>query len=229
MAEGAGTIAIGLEASDPIDVAVVQIGDGALISGIARWLKAVKPATRIVGVCASGAPAMARSYAAGHVVAMSGAKTIATALAITEPPRESLARVIALVDEIVLVDDDDLRSPNSSFARRSACPSNPQAQPASPPSPVTALSCRTAGRQLSSREQARPIPPSSYERRRRDRCEPLGGRARSRTRRSRDRREHAIRLLDELSAGQRPRWTLVDAGWTPKPATEASRDNENGG
>jgi hypothetical protein len=26
-----------------------------------------------------------------------------------------------------------------------------------------------------------------------------------------DGREHAIRLLDELSAGQRPRWTLVDA------------------
>jgi threonine dehydratase len=110
MAEGAGTIAIELEASDPIDVAVVQVADGALISGIARWLKAVKPATRIVGVCASGAPAMARSYAAGHVVAMSGAKTIATALAITEPTRESLARVIPLVDEIVLVDDDDLRS-----------------------------------------------------------------------------------------------------------------------
>jgi integrase len=30
-------------------------------------------------------------------------------------------------------------------------------------------------------------------------------------------REHAIRLLDELSAGERPRWTLVDAAWTPKP------------
>jgi integrase len=29
---------------------------------------------------------------------------------------------------------------------------------------------------------------------------------------ARDGREHAIRLLDELSAGQRPRWTLVDAG-----------------
>ena len=27
---------------------------------------------------------------------------------------------------------------------------------------------------------------------------------------ARDGREHAIRLLDELSAGQRPRWTLVD-------------------
>jgi hypothetical protein len=40
-------------------------------------------------------------------------------------------------------------------------------------------------------------------------------------------REHAIRLLDELSAGQRPRWTLVDAAWTPKPAAASDRDNEN--
>src|SRR6266508_1903293 len=40
-----------------------------------------------------------------------------------------------------------------------------------------------------------------------------------------DGREHAIRLLDELSAGQRPRWTLVDAAWTPTPTTSASRDN----
>jgi hypothetical protein len=36
-------------------------------------------------------------------------------------------------------------------------------------------------------------------------------------------REHAIRLLDELCAGERPRWTLVDAPWTPNPALAASR------
>jgi hypothetical protein len=46
---------------------------------------------------------------------------------------------------------------------------------------------------------------------------------------ARDGREHAIRLLDELSAGQRPRWTLVDAAWTPQSAAAASIDNENGG
>jgi integrase len=34
---------------------------------------------------------------------------------------------------------------------------------------------------------------------------------------ARDGRGHAIRLLDELSAGQRPRCTLVDAGWTLNP------------
>jgi integrase len=42
---------------------------------------------------------------------------------------------------------------------------------------------------------------------------------------ARDGREHAIRLLDELSAGQRPRWTLVDAAWTLTSAPAASRDN----
>jgi len=46
---------------------------------------------------------------------------------------------------------------------------------------------------------------------------------------ARDGREHAIRLLDELSAGQRPRWTLVDAAWTSKPAPAASRDNGTAG
>jgi threonine dehydratase len=110
MAEGAGTIGLELEASGPLDAAVVQIGDGALISGIARWLKATTPGMRVIGVCASGAPAMARSFAACRVTSTAGTDTIATALAISEPVPESLARVIALVDEIVLVDDDDLRS-----------------------------------------------------------------------------------------------------------------------
>jgi integrase len=44
---------------------------------------------------------------------------------------------------------------------------------------------------------------------------------------ARDGREHAIRLLDELSAEQRPRWTLVDVAWTPEPALAASTDNES--
>jgi hypothetical protein len=44
---------------------------------------------------------------------------------------------------------------------------------------------------------------------------------------ARDGREHAIGLLDALSAGERPRWTLVDAAWTPEPAFAASTDNES--
>src|SRR5262245_17775597 len=110
MAEGAGTIGLELQAAGPFDLAVVQIGDGALISGIARWLKARAPTTRIIGRCASGAPAVARSFAAGRPISTAGTGTIATALAITDPVPESLTRVLALVDDIVMVDDDDLRS-----------------------------------------------------------------------------------------------------------------------
>ena len=43
----------------------------------------------------------------------------------------------------------------------------------------------------------------------------------------RDGREHAIRLLDELSDAQRPPWTLVDAAWTLTNAATASVDNAN--
>jgi threonine dehydratase len=109
MAEGAGTIGVELASAGEIDLAVVQVGDGALITGIACWLKHVAPRTRIVGVCAGGAPAMAESFAAGKAVSAAGTGTIATAIAITHPVPESVARVLALVDEIVLVEEDDLR------------------------------------------------------------------------------------------------------------------------
>jgi hypothetical protein len=44
---------------------------------------------------------------------------------------------------------------------------------------------------------------------------------------ARDGRKHATRLLDEHSAAQRPRWTPVDAAWTPTHAATAGGDNGN--
>jgi hypothetical protein len=46
---------------------------------------------------------------------------------------------------------------------------------------------------------------------------------------ARDGREHAIRLLDELCADERPRWTLVDGAWTPKSPVAANQDNGTSG
>jgi len=43
---------------------VIPVGDGALIAGVAHWIKEHAPATRIVGVCARGAPCMAMSWRA---------------------------------------------------------------------------------------------------------------------------------------------------------------------
>jgi len=110
IAEGHGTIGIELLRAGTFDAVVVQVGDGALISGIARWLKARSPATQVIGVCASGAPAMKLSIDAGRPIRTDPPKTIAGGLAIVEPIAASLERVRALVDDVVLVDDDDIRS-----------------------------------------------------------------------------------------------------------------------
>jgi threonine dehydratase len=109
IAEGAGTIGLELDAMGPLDTAVIQLGDGALITGVARWLKSSRPETRVVGVCASGAPAMAESFAAGRPISVTREGTIAGPIATTNPVPESFARIVELVDEVVLVDDDDLR------------------------------------------------------------------------------------------------------------------------
>jgi len=118
IAEGAGTIGLELDVAGRLDTVVVQLGDGALISGVARWLKSRQPGIRVVGVCASGAPAMAESLAAGRPVSVRGAGTIATALEVVDPVPESFARVSALVDDVVLVDDRDLEAAMATISRR---------------------------------------------------------------------------------------------------------------
>jgi threonine dehydratase len=110
VAEGHGTIAIELLRAGTLDTVVVQVGDGALIGGIARWLKAQSPNTHVIGVCASGAPAMKLSIDAGRPIRSDPPTTIAGGLAISEPIAASFERLQALVDDIVLVDDDDIRA-----------------------------------------------------------------------------------------------------------------------
>ena len=109
MAAGAGTIGLELASAASFDTVVVQVGDGALASGVACAIKNAAPATRVVGVCAEGAPAMAASFAARRALRIEGAGTIATALAIAEPVPASLVRLLTYVDEIVTVEEDYLR------------------------------------------------------------------------------------------------------------------------
>jgi threonine dehydratase len=116
IAEGAGTIGVELAEAGPIDTAVVQLGDGALITGVARWLKSRAVETTVIGVCASGAPAMARSFASGRPISDAGTGTIAGALVVTDPIPESLERILVLVDDVVLVDDDDIRAAQALIA-----------------------------------------------------------------------------------------------------------------
>ncbi|TDC70783.1 pyridoxal-phosphate dependent enzyme [Actinomadura sp. GC306] len=107
--EGAGTIAIELAALHP-DLVLVPVGNGALVCGIGCWMKARSPATQVVGVCAAGAPAMAESWRRGTPVSSPEARTIADGVAVRVPVPEAVAWMRAYVDDVVLVDEDQIRA-----------------------------------------------------------------------------------------------------------------------
>lgn len=107
IAEGAGTIGLELAAL-AIDVLLVPVGNGALISGVARWLKARSPHTQIIGVCAAGAPAMADSWRAGRPVSSPPAATMADGIAVRVPVPAAVEWMRDTVDDVVLVGEDQL-------------------------------------------------------------------------------------------------------------------------
>jgi threonine dehydratase len=108
ISEGAGTIGIELLKAGQLDAIVVPVGDGALITGIGRWVKEFAPHTKLIGVCPTGAPAMLESWKAGKVVSTEKAETIADGISVRVPVATSVRRMTALVDDIVLVSDAEM-------------------------------------------------------------------------------------------------------------------------
>jgi threonine dehydratase len=106
IAEGAGTI--GLELTrwpEPLDTVVIPLGNGALLAGVGTWLRARSPGTRVIGVCAAGAPSMAESWRAGRMIETASAETIADGIAVRVPIPEALEDLRGVVDDVVVVDD----------------------------------------------------------------------------------------------------------------------------
>ena len=109
ISEGAGTIGLELlRWPEPFDAILVPLGDGALMGGVARWVKAHRPATQMIGICASGAPAMERSWRVRRTQEMGHTETIADGIDVQSPYPEAVADLIGLADEILLVEDHTL-------------------------------------------------------------------------------------------------------------------------
>ena len=111
IAEGAGSMAVELLAwPEPIATVIVPLGNGALLGGIGTWFRHASPTTRIIGVCAAGAPAMRDSLRLGRLVETSNAETIADGIAVRVPIPEALDYLKPIVDDVVLVSDDSMRT-----------------------------------------------------------------------------------------------------------------------
>jgi len=108
---GQGTIALEiLEQIDDIDIIIVPIGGGGLISGIATVIKELKPNIKIIGVVASGAKAMKNSFEQKTPIDSISVKTIADGIAVRDTTPKMLEHILELVDDIVEVEDKEIAS-----------------------------------------------------------------------------------------------------------------------
>ena len=105
---GQGTIAMEIlrQHQGPLHAVFVAIGGGGLISGIANYIKAVRPEIRVIGVQMNDSDAMAQSIAAGKRVTLPDVGLFSDGTAVKRVGKETFRISRALVDEFMTVDTD---------------------------------------------------------------------------------------------------------------------------
>jgi len=107
--EGQGTI--GLEIYDDlkdVDIVIVPIGGGGLISGVACALKQINPNIKIVGVEPEGAASAIAAIQEDQIIALREANTIADGTAVKQIGSTTFDYIKAYVDEIITVSDYEI-------------------------------------------------------------------------------------------------------------------------
>ncbi|TMH64113.1 MAG: threonine ammonia-lyase, biosynthetic [Betaproteobacteria bacterium] len=105
---GQGTVGMEIlrQQPGPIDAIFVAVGGGGLISGIASYVKRVRPEVRIIGVEPVDSAAMAQSLEAGRRVKLDNVGLFADGVAVKQVGKETFRICRELVDEMVCVDTD---------------------------------------------------------------------------------------------------------------------------
>ncbi|MCY7315273.1 MAG: threonine ammonia-lyase, biosynthetic [Rubrivivax sp.] len=105
---GQGTVAMEIlrQHQGAIDAVFVAIGGGGLISGVAAYIKAVRPEVRVIGVQTVDSDAMLRSVAAGKRITLSDVGLFSDGTAVKQVGQETFRVTRALVDDFVRVDTD---------------------------------------------------------------------------------------------------------------------------
>jgi len=106
---GQGTVGLEIVRDWPdVDVVVVPIGGGGLISGISMAVKAANPKARVIGVESSGAPGMKRSVDEGGLVTLDRVDCIIDGLRVKRVGEKTFEIVRQFVDEIVTLPDEQI-------------------------------------------------------------------------------------------------------------------------
>ena len=106
---GQGTVGLEILEDVPnVDVLVVAIGGGGLISGVSTAVKSLRPDIKVFGVEPTGAPTLYESLKAGKVIELPKVHTLANTLAPRQSAHLNFEIIRERVDEIVLVTDEEM-------------------------------------------------------------------------------------------------------------------------
>jgi len=109
LVKGVATYSLELfRAAPPLDALYVPIGLGSGICGAILTRDLLGLRTEIIGVQATGAPAYARSFAEGRVIAGNRADTHADGVAVRQPDADAFAIIRTGAARIVTVTDDEI-------------------------------------------------------------------------------------------------------------------------
>ena len=105
---GQGTIGMEIlrQHQHPIHAVFVAIGGGGLISGVAAYIKAVRPEIKVIGVQMVDSDAMIRSVRGGERVTLAEVGLFADGTAVKLVGEETLRLTRELVDDFITVDTD---------------------------------------------------------------------------------------------------------------------------
>ncbi len=108
-----GTATVGWELGhqvENLEAVIVPIGGGGLCAGVATAVKLLQPHCQVFGVEPEGADTMHRSFASGKPEAIDAVRTIADSLGAPHAAPYSFALCQKFVDELVLINDDQMRA-----------------------------------------------------------------------------------------------------------------------
>ncbi len=107
---GQGTVAMEIlrQPQGPLDAVFVAIGGGGLISGVAAYIKALRPEVRVIGVQSVDSDAMVRSVRAKRRLLLQDVGLFADGTAVKQVGEETLRITRELVDDFVVVDTDSV-------------------------------------------------------------------------------------------------------------------------
>lgn len=106
---GQGTLMLEMldEISD-LDMILVPVGGGGLISGVASAAKQINPAIKVIGVSAKGAPAMYESFKNKKMINSKAVRTIADGIAVRDVNKINFDIILECVDDFIQVDDEEI-------------------------------------------------------------------------------------------------------------------------